>query len=122
MRKDCETCKHNGEDYLSDDSYCNKCIMERVLKGTLGGYEAVSAPDEHKADFEAHYGGSIQPLEFMQAQLTPEEFKGFLKGNIIKYTARCGKKDDPVKELAKVLRYAAWLKQAEEGKKIDPRN
>ena len=35
--------------------------------------------------FESHYDGTIQPLEFMQAQMTQEEFRGFLKGNIIKY-------------------------------------
>ena len=72
-------------------------------------------------NFEAHYGGTIQPLEFMQAQMSQEEFRGFLKGNIIKYVSRCGKKDDPVKEMTKVLRYAEWLKESYEGKIVDPR-
>ena len=71
--------------------------------------------------FESHYDGTIQPLEFMQAQMTQEEFRGFLKGNIIKYVARCGKKDDPAKEMTKVLRYAKWLKESYEGKTVDPR-
>ena len=31
----------------------------------------------------------------MQALLTPEEFRGFLKGNMIKYAMRQGKKDSP---------------------------
>ncbi len=35
----------------------------------------------------------IQPWELMEAVLTPEEFAGFLKGNIIKYSLRQGKKD-----------------------------
>jgi hypothetical protein len=29
----------------------------------------------------------------MEAVLTPEEFRGFLKGNIIKYSMRAGRKD-----------------------------
>lgn len=35
----------------------------------------------------------IQPLEVMQATLTPEEYVGFLKGNIIKYSIRQGRKE-----------------------------
>lgn len=34
----------------------------------------------------------IQPLEVMEAILTPEEYAGFLKGNIIKYSIRQGRK------------------------------
>ena len=34
----------------------------------------------------------MQPWHVMEAVLTPEEFKGFLKGNIIKYAMRQGKK------------------------------
>ena len=70
----------------------------------------------------AHYQTNIQPIEFMQANMTPEEFIGFLKGNIIKYTARCGKKDDPNKEVDKIIQYAEWLRDAYAGEKIDPRN
>lgn len=36
-----------------------------------------------------------QPWEVMEALLTPEEFRGFLKGNMIKYAMRQGKKDSP---------------------------
>jgi hypothetical protein len=35
----------------------------------------------------------MQPWHVMEAVLTPEEFKGFLKGNIIKYAMRQGKKE-----------------------------
>lgn len=35
----------------------------------------------------------IQPLEVMQYLLTAEEYVGFLKGNIIKYSIRQGRKD-----------------------------
>ena len=35
----------------------------------------------------------IQPLEVMQTVLTPEEYVGFLKGNIIKYSIRQGRKE-----------------------------
>lgn len=71
--------------------------------------------------YDEHYEGAIQPIELMQLIMTPEEFKGFLKGNIIKYTMRCGKKDDPEKEFVKIRRYKQWLDLAEQGITIDPR-
>jgi hypothetical protein len=54
-------------------------------------------------DFQAggtHYKEMlVQPWEVMQSVLTQEEFIGFLKGNIIKYAMRQGRKDghDPDK-------------------------
>ena len=122
---DCASCTHNGEEYMYE-GHCRSCLDNRFLhNGTLMGYEAVTAenddPKDAKDYFDAHYGGTIQPLEFMQAQMEPEEFRGFLKGNIIKYVARCGKKDDPVKEVTKIIRYADWLKESYEGKTVDPR-
>ncbi len=35
----------------------------------------------------------MQPWDVMEAVMTREEFIGFLKGNIIKYSMRQGKKD-----------------------------
>jgi hypothetical protein len=36
----------------------------------------------------------VQPWDVMEAVLTREEFIGFLKGNIIKYSMRQGRKQD----------------------------
>ncbi len=35
----------------------------------------------------------VQPWEVMEAVLTHEEFIGFLKGNVIKYSMRAGRKE-----------------------------
>jgi hypothetical protein len=45
---------------------------------------------------------AVQPWAVMEAVLTPEEFRGYLKGNIIKYAMRAGRKagsDDSGKAL-----------------------
>jgi hypothetical protein len=53
-----------------------------------------------KAD-DLQFGGDhyktmqVQPWHVMEAVLTHEEFVGYLKGNIIKYSMRQGKKDSP---------------------------
>lgn len=57
----------------------------------------------------------------MQANMTPEEFRGFLKGNIIKYACRCGRKDDALKEAEKIKRYAEWLVLSLQEYEINPR-
>ena len=42
----------------------------------------------------AHYKDMpIQPWTVMASVLSPEEFRGFLKGNIIKYSMRAGRKE-----------------------------
>lgn len=70
-----------------------------------------------------HYQvGSKQPIEIMQEVMSHEEFQGFLRGNVIKYALRLGHKDKAVKEAAKIEQYAKWLREALEGKTIDPRS
>ena len=70
-----------------------------------------------------HYDTLHQPIETMQANMTPEAFRGYLRGNIIKYTCRMGRKDGEaeLKEAKKIQDYAKWLVESLEGKTIDPR-
>lgn len=68
-----------------------------------------------------HYVSEHQPIETMQANMTQDELIGFLKGNIIKYACRCGKKDEPLKEAEKIKQYADWLCIVLSGGTIDPR-
>ena len=53
----------------------------------------------------------IQPWEAMQAWLTPEEFRGFLKGNVIKYLART---KNPKDDLLKAQHYLEKLNSLED--------
>ena len=64
----------------------------------------------------AHYtSGAIECIEAIEAALTPEEYRGYLKGQIFKYNWRLGHKDDPAQEAGKLLWYADrlfnWLKK-----------
>ena len=52
-----------------------------------------------------HYRSQrIQPWEAMEAWMTPEQFRGFLRGNAIKYLARCEAKGG-VEDLEKARHY-----------------
>ena len=56
----------------------------------------------------------IQPWHIMEAVLTAEEFKGFLKGNIIKYSLRAGRKDGS-DDAGKAKHYMQKLKEMQRG-------
>lgn len=62
-----------------------------------------------------HYHGAVEPIELMQSILTTEEFIGFLKGNMIKYAFRAGRKEgeSAEKDRNKYLTYAEWLRTFE---------
>lgn len=52
-----------------------------------------------------HYTSkTVQPWAAMQAWMTHEEFAGFLRGNVIKYVARCNEKGG-IEDLKKARHY-----------------
>ncbi len=52
-----------------------------------------------------HYADkAIQPWDAMQAWMSPAEFYGFLRGNVIKYVARCNDKGG-IQDLLKARHY-----------------
>ena len=57
---------------------------------------------------------AIQPWSVMQAVMTHEEFVGFLKGNIIKYSLRAGRKDGS-DDAGKARHYMLKLKEVQNG-------
>lgn len=70
--------------------------LNELIQDRMRIYDAME--QDQKAD-DLQVGGShykdmaVQPWAVMESVLTYEEFVGFLKGNIIKYAMRQGKKD-----------------------------
>lgn len=88
-------------------------------RGTLKTKAAASAPTPAVIETEtpthdpihnpSHYtNGGIEFIEVLRAKLSSDEFRGFLKGNVIKYTLRAEHKDG-AQDYAKGARYAKWL-------------
>ena len=57
---------------------------------------------------------AIQPWELMESVLTHEEFVGYLKGNVIKYAMRAGRKDGS-DDLGKARHYMLKLAEVQDG-------
>jgi len=51
----------------------------------------------------------VEAIDVIKTMLSPEEYQGFLKGNILKYQLRLGKKDNVDKELVKIKDYTNEL-------------
>ena len=55
-----------------------------------------------------HYKGEIECVDAIRASMTPEAFRGYLKGNVMKYLWRYEKKGG-VEDLMKARVYLNWL-------------
>ena len=70
-------------------------------------------------DDQASYydAGGIEVLDVIKAKLTPEQYRGYLLGNAIKYLLRMNYKGSADRDAEKAGNYATWLANAPEGKK-----
>lgn len=84
------------------NQYCSgiKVEFEKVVDYTKENNSCKNEKSKHYEiwkDFEA--------IDVLKNCLNLEEYVGFLKGNILKYQLRLGKKDDVSKELEKIKDY-----------------
>ena len=88
-------------------------LVSFVSYDMLEPYTPDHATSNQAKYYDEHYASMVglEPIELMQLVLSLPEFVGFLKGNIIKYTLRAGKKQGEAaeKDAAKAKRYAEWL-------------
>ena len=58
---------------------------------------------------QPHYMQSaVQPIEYMELTMTPEQYEGYLLGNVIKYVSRYRHKNG-LEDLRKAEVYMGWL-------------
>lgn len=69
----------------------------------------------------SHYtAGDIECIDAINASMSPDEYRGYLKGNVIKYLWRYRlKKGDPLEDIRKAQWY---LTKLEKSLSKDPRN
>jgi hypothetical protein len=81
-------------------------VMQQMLNKSANGTTAddIQVSGNHYKDMP------IQPWHIMEAVLSPEEFVGFLKGNVIKYSLRAGRKDGS-DDAGKAKHYMQKLKE-----------
>lgn len=79
-------------------------VVEGTLNETMN--DAVHHPQHYTLP-----GLDVESVDVIRAVLTPEEFKGWCKGNALKYSLRAGRKDPAkeVQDLAKAGVFLSWI-------------
>lgn len=79
-------------------------IVDGTLNETMN--DAVHHPQHYTLP-----GLTVESVDVIRAVLTPEEFKGWCKGNALKYSLRAGRKDPAkeVQDLAKAGVFLSWI-------------
>lgn len=80
------------------DEVTHKIAMERAGKPLLPKWDEVTKPEHYNS-------GAVECIEAIEASMSPEEFKGYLKGNCLKYLWRYQYKGKPAQDLAKAQWY-----------------
>lgn len=68
--------------------------------------DAVSKPSHYML-----FADGTEAIDVIRSALTPEEFIGYCKGNVLKYRLRAGKKDKLEQDIAKAETYAKMLEE-----------
>ena len=90
----CEVCgSHINPDYQKGP-ICGACLKEKE--------DPVISPPHYTA-------GGIETIDFIKAKLTPDEFRGYLKGSIIKYLSRANLKGSEEQDYRKASFYSRML-------------
>ena len=90
----CEVCgAHINPDYQKGP-ICGACLKEKE--------DVVLSPSHYTA-------GGIETIDFIRAKLTPDEFRGFCKGSVIKYLSRANLKGSEEQDYAKASFYSRML-------------
>jgi len=105
--------KHLGVTMAKDD--VSKLTQEQTARlaynmtqgrTRMQGGVTMVEPQADNVNHPAHYKvGGIETIDYIQAKLSPEEFRGYLKGNILKYLSRAGNKGSYEEDLLKARWY-----------------
>jgi len=84
-----------------------KVEADRIFELTKGRDRVeMVEPQADNVNHPAHYKvGGIETIDFLEAKLTPEEFRGYLRGNILKYLSRAGSKGNYEEDMLKARWY-----------------
>ncbi|HCR1107399.1 TPA: DUF3310 domain-containing protein [Klebsiella aerogenes] len=72
-----------------------------TITGADAPVDMVNRPPHYQSESES----GIECIEAIEAALSPEEFRGYLKGNALKYIWREGKKGNRAQDINKAVWY-----------------
>lgn len=118
LNADCKLVDIDGDPIEDYGEVPTKRIIERLGDEYLPEDDSIEE-DEDIASPDYYQVSTEQPIQIMREIMTQDEFIGFLWGNIIKYSMRMKRKDNPVSEAKKIKQYATWLVNVYDGKELE---
>jgi hypothetical protein len=122
MREQIEMAKRIIErDGDCNEADCKECPFGKMCDATEGENEKFAemlrvfveenSENEDNVNSPNHYklaGLDVEVIDVIRASMSPEEFKGYCKGNVIKYVTRENKKNgmEDLRKAKKYLEYA----------------
>ena len=94
---DCDAITYYRSEDLPDE--CDNC----------GSWTELRSSYEPKSRY--YDAGGIETINIIRAKLTPEQFRGFLLGNVLKYSCRVNHKNQALQDVEKAFQYTKWLKE-----------
>jgi hypothetical protein len=105
-----QTAARNHNDALTNGTFVPPSITLKDYARMEREHEAITSPGHYKVC------EGLEVVDMIRAVLTPEQFRGYCLGNLIKYRMRAGKKTmSPMEDLGKAHVYETWLKEMEGG-------
>ncbi len=115
----CERCKERlfftekGGQWVRECPICGKMEVADIVSDPEATERFTVAENEAQADLinhPPHYQiGGIETIDIIEAMLSPEEYQGYLKGNILKYRERAEHKGNKQADYAKAVWYMKRL-------------
>jgi Protein of unknwon function (DUF3310) len=116
VRQPCERCgttEHvvaHHEDYSKPLDVVWLCKYHHKERHLEIDKENKNKPKPDMINHPPHYTqGGIETIEYIRAKLSPEEYVGYLRGNIFKYTSRIGLKGESSEDSGKIEWYSKEL-------------
>ena len=122
MREQIEMAKRIIErDGDCNEADCKECPFGKMCDATEGENEKFAemlrvfveenSENEDNVNSPNHYklaGLDVEVIDVIRASMSPEEFKGYCKGNVIKYVTRENKKNG-MEDLRKAKKYLEYV-------------
>lgn len=108
----CNDCFHNKphdeQNYCMDEDTCDRTGSAVVC---IPYAETTTNRDPKSRHYDA---GGVEVQDVIKAKLTPEQYEGWLLGNVIKYSLRMNFKGQKERDKEKVAFYSKWLRDEQE--------
>ena len=94
----------------------SKESLNRAPVNMIQAQQQPESPLREDLDPQSRYydAGGIETIDVIKAKLTPEQLRGYLLGNLIKYSCRMNFKGSAVRDAEKCKYYAQWLAELEQ--------